>query len=81
MNGAGDAAVTVAVYQLVSEAVVLAVGAHTWVCEIHIVFFRLLVSFLFVSLFHLRMDVKVFRRRTNSYYFRECDCFWFRVFQ
>lgn len=37
MNGSGDASVAVAIHQLVSEAVVLAVGAHARVTVIHLV--------------------------------------------
>jgi hypothetical protein len=67
VNHSRDAAVAVAVYQLVSEAVVLAVGAHAWVGEIHLVF-PFLVG-LIVSLFQMCADVKVFRRITYSYCF------------
>jgi hypothetical protein len=52
VNHPGDATVAVAVYQLVSEAVILAVGAHARVGEIHFVF-SLLVGFLLLSLFQL----------------------------
>jgi hypothetical protein len=47
MNHAGDATMTVAIYQLVMEAVVLTVGAHAWVCEIHLISE---IHFVFLSL-------------------------------